>query len=43
VGIDEINGLKISRRQMYGRAGVELLRALLLPMPDAKTGQGEAR
>ena len=28
-----INRLKMLRRQMYGRAGVELLRARLLPMP----------
>lgn len=29
----QINRLKMLRRQMYGRAGVELLRARLLPMP----------
>ena len=28
-----INRLKMLRRQMYGRAGVELLRARLLPLP----------
>jgi transposase len=28
-----INRLKMLRRQMYGRAGVELLRARLLPAP----------
>jgi transposase len=30
-----INRLKMLRRQMYGRAGVELLRARVLPMPAA--------
>jgi transposase len=30
-----INRLKMLRRQMYGRAGVELLRARLLPAPSA--------
>jgi hypothetical protein len=30
-----INRLKMLRRQMYGRAGVELLRARLLPAPPA--------
>jgi hypothetical protein len=30
-----INRLKMLRRQMYGRAGVELLRARLLPAPTA--------
>lgn len=30
-----INRLKTLRRQMYGRAGVELLRARLLPGPSA--------
>jgi transposase len=29
----QINRLKMLRRQMHGRAGVELLRARLLPMP----------
>jgi transposase len=29
----QINRLKMLRRQMYSRAGVELLRARLLPMP----------
>ena len=29
-----INRLKTLRRQMYGRAGVELLRARLLPLPS---------
>jgi transposase len=29
-----INRLKTLRRQMYGRAGVDLLRARLLPLPD---------
>ena len=28
-----INRLKTLRRQMYGRAGVDLLRARLLPLP----------
>jgi hypothetical protein len=30
-----INRLKTLRRQMYGRAGVELLRARLLPVPTS--------
>ncbi|MEP7307483.1 MAG: transposase [Acidobacteriota bacterium] len=30
-----INRLKMLRRQMYGRAGVELLRARVLPLPHA--------
>jgi len=29
-----INRLKTLRRQMYGRAGVDLLRARVLPLPD---------
>jgi transposase len=29
----QINRLKLLKRQMYGRAGVELLRARLLPAP----------
>ena len=29
----QINRLKTLKRQMYGRAGVELLRARLLPEP----------
>jgi transposase len=29
-----INRLKTLRRQMYGRAGVDLLRARLLPLPE---------
>ena len=29
----QINRLKMLRRQMYGRAGVEFLRARLLPLP----------
>jgi transposase len=29
-----INRLKTLRRQMYGRAGVDLLRARLLPLPN---------
>jgi transposase len=29
-----INRLKTLRRQMYGRAGVDLLHARLLPLPD---------
>jgi hypothetical protein len=29
----QINGLKALKRQMYGRAGLELLRARLLPLP----------
>jgi transposase len=28
-----VNRLKMLKRQMYGRAGVELLRARLLPLP----------
>jgi transposase len=28
-----INRLKMLKRQMYGRAGIELLRARLLPEP----------
>jgi hypothetical protein len=35
-----INRLRTLRRQMYGRGGVELLRARLLPLPtDADTRQ----
>jgi hypothetical protein len=30
----QINGLKMLKRQMYGRAGIELLRARLLPEPE---------
>ena len=33
----QINRLKALRRQMYGRAGVELLRARLLPLPPLAT------
>ena len=29
----QINRLKALKRQMYGRAGVELLRARVLPLP----------
>jgi transposase len=29
----QLNRLKIRKRQMYGRAGIELLRARLLPEP----------
>ena len=29
----QINRLKMLKRQMYGRAGIELLRARLLPEP----------
>ncbi|MEP7303887.1 MAG: ISL3 family transposase [Acidobacteriota bacterium] len=32
-----INRLKMLRRQMYGRAGVELLRARLLPLPASRS------
>ena len=32
-----INRLKTLRRQMYGRAGVDLLRARLLPLPVLAT------
>src|SRR3979411_1365035 len=31
----QINRLKMLRRQMYGRGGVELLRARLLPLPGS--------
>ena len=33
-----INRLKMLRRQMYGRAGVELLRARVLPLSLAVNG-----
>src|ERR1700716_1539678 len=29
----QVNRLKMLKRQMYGRAGVELLRARLMPLP----------
>ena len=29
----QVNRLKTLKRQMYGRAGVELLRARLMPLP----------
>jgi transposase len=29
----QVNRLKTLKRQMYGRAGIELLRARLLPLP----------
>jgi transposase len=29
----QVNRLKTIKRQMYGRAGVELLRARLIPLP----------
>lgn len=31
----QVNRLKTIKRQMYGRAGVELLRARLIPLPPA--------
>ena len=31
--LGQLNRLKMLKRQMYGRAGVELLRARLLPEP----------
>jgi len=37
-----VNRLKMLKRQMYGRAGVELLRARLIPLPvDLTTLQRE--
>jgi transposase len=32
-----VNRLKTLKRQMYGRAGVELLRARLIPLPSDPT------
>jgi transposase len=32
----QLNRLKILKRQMYGRAGIELLRARLLPEPTLR-------
>jgi hypothetical protein len=32
-GEGQLNRLKMLKRQMYGRAGIELLRARLLPEP----------
>jgi hypothetical protein len=38
----QVNRLKMLKRQMYGRAGVELLRAQLIPLPmDLTTVQRE--
>ena len=34
-----VNRLKTIKRQMYGRAGVELLRARLIPLPMVPTVQ----
>ena|SRR5947209_19556675 len=35
----QINRLKMLKRQMYGRAGVSLLRARVLPLAEAPWGQ----
>ena len=32
----QVNRLKTLKRQMYGRAGVELLRARLIPLPTER-------
>lgn len=36
----QVNRLKTIKRQMYGRAGVELLRARLIPLPPCSFATG---